>query len=337
VSYHRKPPIPAHVVDAARGASFIQAYQGLGLTLKRINASELAGPCPRCGGTDRFSINIKLQVWNCRGCVKGGGDAISLLSHVRGLGFREAVEDLTGESDVERPAPATVPNGTVEKPKAVDVAKLEAFILKMAAKSVRAMVPIIGTPGEAYLRDERKIDTAALADVLSSTAAIGWDPESFFRGDGHRLDRRNLGCIVGIMTDPVSAHPTGGISRTYIHEGQKVGKAKGLGPAGIVRLTPDEDVLGGLHLAEGLETALAAMSTGLRPMWSTGSTSIMAKLPFVAGIECLTVIADRDENGAGEKAAREAARRWREAGREVRVWTPPDRGDFNDLLMRGVL
>jgi putative DNA primase/helicase len=79
------------------------------------------------------------------------------------------------------------------------------------------------------------------------------------------------------------------------------------------------------------------MSMGLRPMWSTGSTAIMSKLPVVAGIESLTVIADRDENGAGEKAAREAAQRWREAGREVRVWTPPEWGDFNDLLMRGVL
>jgi hypothetical protein len=72
-------------------------------------------------------------------------------------------------------------------------------------------------------------------------------------------------------------------------------------------------------------------------MWSTGSTSIMAKLPVLSGIECITIIADHDENGAGERAANEAGQRWREAGREARVWTPPDRGDFNDLLIRGVL
>jgi Toprim domain/CHC2 zinc finger len=333
VSYHRKPPLPAHAVEAARGASFIQAYQGLGLTLKRVNASELAGPCPRCGGTDRFSINTKLQVWNCRGCVKGGGDAISLLSHVRALGFREAVEDLTGERAVERPAPAPI----VAKTKPVGAAALGAFILKMAAKSVRAMVPILGTPGEAYLRDVRKIDTSVLVDVLSYTAAIGWDPESFFREDGHRLDRRSLGAIVAVMTDPVTALPTGGISRSFIHEGRKVGKAKGLGPAGITRLTPDEDMLGGLHIAEGLETALAAMSKDMRPMWSTGSTSIMAKLPVLSGIQCITINADHDENGAGERAANEAGQRWLDAGREARVWTPSTLGDFNDLLMRGVL
>ena len=28
---------------------------------------ERAGPCPVCGGTDRFSINTEKQLWNCRG------------------------------------------------------------------------------------------------------------------------------------------------------------------------------------------------------------------------------------------------------------------------------
>jgi phage/plasmid primase-like uncharacterized protein len=28
-------------------------------------STERAGPCPICGGRDRFSINVKKQVWNC--------------------------------------------------------------------------------------------------------------------------------------------------------------------------------------------------------------------------------------------------------------------------------
>jgi putative DNA primase/helicase len=332
---YRKPRLSDEAIARASGASIMATLQGLDLRLKKNGRHELTGPCPRCGGVDRFNINTTKGVWFCRGCDAKGGDGMGLLMHCRGLQFREAVEDINGESAVERPAPAPI----VAKPKAADVdaAKLEAFRLRMAAKSVRAMVPIIGTPGETYLRDVRRIDTGALVDVLSSTAAIGWDPESFFREDGHGLNRRNLGCIVAVMTDAVTGAPTGGISRTYIHEGQKVAKAKGLGPAGIVRLTPDEDVANGLHIAEGLETALDMMAKGLRPMWSTGSTSIMAKLPVLSGIECITILADRDENRAGEKAAREAGQRWREAGREVRVRTPLEPGDFNDITMRGVL
>jgi hypothetical protein len=73
------------------------------------------------------------------------------------------------------------------------------------------------------------------------------------------------------MTDSVTAKTTGAISRTYIDESlHKVCKARTLGsPAGIVRLTPHEDVTNGLCLVEGLETALSAMAKGLRPIWST--------------------------------------------------------------------
>ena len=134
------------------------------------------------------------------------------------------------------------------------------------------------------------------------------------------------------MTDPVSAAPTGAISRTYLDsDGNKVLKAKTLGsPAGVIRLTPDDEVLSGLHLAEGLETALDAMARGFRPMWSAGSTSIMAKFPLLAGIECLTIFADHDENGAGQRAASEAAARWLAAGRETHVYQREIPGDLND-------
>ena len=333
MTYHRKPPpLPAHLVDKARGASFMQAIQSLGLDFKRITATEMAGPCPGCGGDDRFRFNTKKLTFLCRQCGAKGGDAIALIQLARGVPFREAVEDLAGESaDDARPTPAPVP---IVKPKATDDGAHEAFILRMAAKAIARMRPVAGTDGEAYLRDVRKINTSVLVDVLNSTAAIGWDPESFFREDGHRLDQRYLGAIVAVMTDPLTAKPTGGISRTYIDQGQKVAKAKGLGPAGIVRLSPDEDVLGGLHLAEGLETALDMMAKGLRPMWSCGSTSIMAKMPVVSGIECITILADHDENGAGERAALELEKRWREAAREVLAVAPAAPGDFNDITMR---
>jgi putative DNA primase/helicase len=326
VSYHRKPPpLPAHLVDKARGASIMATLQSLDLRLKRNGPHELTGACPRCGGVDRFNINTTKGAWFCRGCAAKGGDGISLLMHVRGLPFREAVEDLTGESAVERPAPT--PIEAPAKPKKDEAAR-NAFIRRMVDKTLRGIVPIIGTPGEAYLRDVRKINTGAIVDVLSSTAAIGWDQDNFFREDGHRLDQRRLGCIVAVMTDPLTGAPTGGISRTYLHEGQKVGKAKGLGPAGIVRLTPDEDVLGGLHIGEGLETCLAAMSIGMRPTWSFGSKGAIGKFSVLSGIECLTIFAEPD----AEAEAQECAARWHDAGREVLFARAVGAKDINDLV-----
>jgi phage/plasmid primase-like uncharacterized protein len=62
------------------------------------------GPCPKCGGADRFAINIKKQVWNCRGC-NTGGDVIKLVEHLDGVDFIGACAILTGELPPK-------PNGT---------------------------------------------------------------------------------------------------------------------------------------------------------------------------------------------------------------------------------
>ena len=182
--------------------------------------------------------------------------------------------------------------------------------------------------------EARAIDTNLIADILERVDAIGWHPSVLFREQGHPLDGKGLGCIVGVMTDPVTAKPTGAISRTYLYEGLKVGKAKTLGsPVGIVRLSADEDVVEGLCLAEGLETCLGAMAKGFRPCWSTGSAGVMAAFPVLAGVETLTVFADNDASGTGLRAANEAAARWRAAGRETHVYLRQILGDFNDALV----
>ena len=318
--------IDADLVTRARDADLLATAQAFGARLKRVSAAEWTGPCIVCGGTDRFGVNTKRQVWHCRGCAKGG-NALGLVRHVRELDFRQAVAFLTGENTTPKPA----------RPRAVAEPKdteSTAFVERLIAGLVDELVPVSRTLGEQYLSSVRKIDTDAIADVLERTDAIGWRPSVLFREQGHPLDGQRLGCIVGVMTDPATAMPTGAISRTYLTPDlAKIGKAKTLGsPAGVVRLTPDDEVLGGLHLAEGLETALAGLSIGLRPMWATGSTALMSKFPIVSGIEFLNLIVDNDLNGAGERSAREAEARWRAAGREVRLLRSDAHGDLNDLL-----
>ena len=314
-------------MSAPRDADLLATAVTLGARLKRATAVEWAGPCPVCGGRDRFGVNTKKRLWNCRGCIAGGRDALSLVMHVRELDFREAVAFLAGEATIPKPArvrPSTEPKDT----------ESNAFVEQLITDIVRELVPVRRTPGEPYFSSVRKIDTDAIADVLERTDAIGWHPSVLFLEQGHPLDGRRLGCIVGIMTDPITAMPTSAISRTYLTPDlAKIGKAKTLGsPAGVVRLTPDDEVLGGLHLAEGLETALTTMSWGLRPMWATGSTALMSKFPVLSGIECLNLIVDNDRNGAGERAAREAEARWRAAGPEVRLLRSDAPGDLNDVL-----
>jgi putative DNA primase/helicase len=289
-----------------------------------IVGSQVLAPGPGHSAKDR-SLSVTLSAT--------APDGFMAFSH-SGDDWRRCRDYVRDRLEITRETPPRARNELqAGRPAAVDRRDDDEKRRRIAASIVDGIVPLRGTPGETYLNNARRIDVDAVADVLDSSDAIGWHPSVLFREDGHPLGGKRLGCIIGITTDPISAKPTGGISRTYLHEGRKLGKAKNFGPAGVVRLTPDEDTLGGLHLAEGLETALTGMSIGLHPMWSAGSTAIMAKMPVIAGIESITVIADNDVNGAGERAAAELVRRWRTAGRETRFWLPSTPGDLNDILM----
>jgi hypothetical protein len=104
---------------------------------------------------------------------------------------------------------------------------------------------------------------------------------------------------------------------------------KMLGPAAgaCVKLSPDEDISQGLHISEGIETALACMEIGFRPIWAALSAGGIARFPVLSGIEALTIFADRDE--AGRKAASACSERWVAAGREVTTILPEHEGtDF---------
>ena len=332
--------IPDHMIERARATRLESVIERRGIKLhgQAKHRANQYGPCPACGGVDRFSINTKKRLFFCRGCG-AKGDAIALVRFLDGVDFRTAVETLCGSpiNIRQRPTRTGEPyiiGDTAEAAPRLSQSDEDAKRdLASAARIISGMRPLIGTPG-AYLRDVRKIDVQAIEDVLSRTDAVGWHPAVYFNEPGHPLHGQRLGCIVGIMTDPITAHPTGAISRTYLDQNlTKTGKAKTLGaPMGIVRLSPDDEVLGGLVLAEGIETALAGMSIGLRPMWSTGTCGLMASFPVLSGIEALTVIVDHDLSGAGERAAREVEARWLTAGREVNLLRSNAPGDLNDAL-----
>jgi hypothetical protein len=44
---------------------------------------------------------------------------------------------------------------------------------------------VLDSPGERYLREERKIDLGPIEDLLASKHAIGWHPEALFNEPGH--------------------------------------------------------------------------------------------------------------------------------------------------------
>lgn len=91
-------------VMRAREAPIDAVAERLGAKLKKLSSSkagtEYAGPCPRCGGDDRFAINTRKRLFNCRGAV--GGNVIGMVEHVLGLDFIAACEWIVGEPPPDR-------------------------------------------------------------------------------------------------------------------------------------------------------------------------------------------------------------------------------------------
>lgn len=91
--------------------SILEIYQDHGLTAKQKTAAEWCGPCPACGGNDRFVLLLDQGKdgrgrYFCRQCGLSG-DCIQFLREFRGLGYREACRELGRE-----PAPRSGETGT---------------------------------------------------------------------------------------------------------------------------------------------------------------------------------------------------------------------------------
>ena len=170
------------------------------------------------------------------------------------------------------------------------------------------------TPVEPYLKSR---DLELGDDVAGKI--IRWHP--------------GVGAMLALFRNVITDEPQG-ISRTFLdREGRKIGR-KFLGPVGgaAVKLDPDENVLDGLHIAEGIESGLAARRLGLRPTWALGSAGAISAFPVLSGIEALSLLREHDE--ANRKASDACATRWLSAGCEV-VNILPNRGkDANDAIRR---
>jgi len=153
-------------------------------------------------------------------------------------------------------------------------------------------VPLAGTLAERYL----------------SSRGLAYDGEALRFHPGARA-------MVALMTDAATGEPCG-VHRTFLDaSGGKIDR-KMLGAKGVVRLSADDEVTYGLAIAEGIETALAAP---FRPVWACLDAGNLAKFPVLSGIEALTIFADNDASGTGQKAANACGERWHAAGREVTI------------------
>jgi putative DNA primase/helicase len=264
-----------------------------GAKLRRTGREHI-GPCPACGGTDRFSINPQKRIFNCRGAE--GGDVIGLVMHIDGASFTQACEALTGEpppNGQSKPLSASeqaernrrrVANEEAQRAREAAEAAREENTLSAAQRIWDGSKPLDGTLAQTYLIS-RGIP-AFDCDSLRFHPALPYPnkPKPY----------PALVCRVDDMNGDLCA-----VWRVYLREdGRKadVPAAKlGLGPAGggAVRL-------GGIGpkvaIAEGIESALGFwFLTGRKyPVLAALSTSGMVGIELPLCVERVVIAPDGD-------------------------------------------
>jgi putative DNA primase/helicase len=282
----------------------------------------------RFGNHGSLSVELARNrgLWRCHESGAGGGP-LDMVMFGHRCGLAAAIEwanAWVGGAAVTQPEhrPATAPK---EVPDAT---------IKLALKLWAEAMPARGTAAEAYLATRQC--SLPTGDVLRFHPACP-------RRDGDTIER--LPAMLALMTDALTNEPVG-VHRTFLlrdGSGKAGGKAKMmLGGAGVIRLSPDENVTDSLGICEGIETGLAlTQRAGWSPVWAAGSAGMIAKFPVMP--VALTIFADMDETNergadrwqpAGLNAANQCAFRWREVGGSVRIACPPAGSDWHTASIR---
>ncbi|MGO9419914.1 toprim domain-containing protein [Roseiarcus sp.] len=169
--------------------------------------------------------------------------------------------------------------------------------------------------------------TVAERYLASRCLALGED----VAGQVLRWNNR-IGAMVALFRNIQTDRPQA-ISRTFLDAGGRKLRRRFLGPVGGCAIKLDQaNVLGRLHICEGIETCMTARQLGLRPCWALGSAGAVARFPVLAGVERLTLLAENDK--ASARAVESCARRWHDAGQNVIINEPIGGKDLNDAIRR---
>jgi putative DNA primase/helicase len=252
------------------------------------------GPCPMCGGRDRFRFDDRdgRGTWICNRC--GSGDGAELVKRVKGVQFKEAakmVESCVGNAPV-RPI-------------------LERLVTPRSelARMWDAAGPI--RPG------------SAVADYLSHRC--DWLDRDYSENLRESANGR-------VMLARVQTWDGKGVNihRTQIETGKRLLMPGKLPDGSAIRLAYT-NLRTEMGVAEGIETALSAMKLFGLPTWSLINATLMQKWRPPVGVKKVVIFGDNDKSFTGQMAAYSLAYKLRDSVEvEVKIPTMPG-WDWNDV------
>ena len=269
------------------------------------------GPCPLCGGKDRWRWdNLEGRgTWICSKC--GAGDGIALLMQKNRWEFRQAAEQI---DTVIGSVLADVP-----KRQRSDREKRDAMSkLWQSSKAIEANDPV-----GRYLA--RRVGLTAFPSCLRTAFSARYQSD---RPSFHPA-------MIALVTGPDGAPSI--LHRTYLTaDGRKasVDAPRRLMPGTVakgaaIRLAPAGDALG---IAEGIETALSASALFGVPCWAAVNAGMLALWRPPLDVRRILIFGDNDASYTGQAAAYALARRLRSEGFIVEVEVPAEpEADWNDV------
>ena len=299
------------IIEKARGR-WPSLYGHFGIEYR----AKKHGPCPVCGGKDRFIMDDKegLGTYHCNQC--GAGTGFTLLQRVKGWDMKEAMSQVSkivgGMNKVEI------------KNEITDEARRKA--LNETWSGGREIAE--GDPAYKYI-----FKRTGLLEMPKTLR--------FHTGLYHPDTRGNVPAIIAKVSDldnkPVSIH------RTYITaEGEKakVDRPKMLMQGSIpdgsaIRLFPYQESLG---ITEGIETAISCFAIFGIPTWAAISAAMLVKWTPPAVVKRVYIFGDNDANFVGHLSAYRLGWKLQNDPKfkhieVVRVIVPDIRGaDWNDIL-----
>ncbi len=336
-----KPSLDFATVKAAARGRWRSLLERLGVAREALRDHH--GPCPGCGGVDRFRFDDGDGDGTFI-CSNGGGnpvagDGFRLLEHVHGWTPQQALKAVAETLDLAfdhehasqpSPQPSLKPAAKVLDPEELQRRRTK---LNAVWRASYQLLHPIAAPARRYLAERGLADLREdwPHDVRLHPRLTYWQST----GENSFVAIGDFPALVALVRNPqgqpVSLHRTwltlDGDGKATVSAPKKLmtGVASLTGAA--IRLYPAERCLA---IAEGIETALSIrVALPGWPVWSTINSNGMKNLILPTSAIDVLICADRDE--AGIKAAYTLADRLANSDITVRV-IAPEQGDFNDLL-----
>lgn len=244
----------------------IELLKSDGFNVEKVTIREYAGPCPWCGGKDRFRVWSDSNRYWCRQCERSG-DAIQYLRDLKGMCYMQACSYLNLEPKNiitnSKPKSTWTPRKT-NKPSTSWRKKAETF-LSWAENQIN-------------MEENSLLNNKGLSNATIKRFRIGWNPKSLFP------DRQTWG--LPMKVDP----KTGKIKKLWIPLGLVIPCLRN---NEIIRLRirrPEPDDFGRYILVSGSDIRPMILGSD-RKIWIIVESELDAMLVYQEAGDLIGVIA----------------------------------------------